>query len=270
MTNRLDIVSRERISEEILKGLEQALDPVKYFQLAYRSGILGAVIEEFRPSADHASYATILHDSRGTHHNESLYEHTAEALGRLQATGTGKQIAKQRLTVILHDIGKIYTQAVTPDGKIRYVDHEKVGADLVRKYLHNLKFSNDVVNYVSKLVANHMYVNNLRHHSNRTRRKGLARLYINLHEDAAFMQDLITICEADTGEDFTDFRQLIDGFEMQPRIIKGADVEIYEPRIRGKLIDQMRFIQFTQNLNMAKLHQLVYGEAKNILEHLHD
>src|SRR5581483_3296715 len=58
-----------------------------------------------------------------------------------------------RLSALLHDVGKPRTK----DGP-HFYRHEQVGADMTHAMLERLRFSNDVVDRVTHLVRQHMYV----------------------------------------------------------------------------------------------------------------
>jgi poly(A) polymerase len=58
------------------------------------------------------------------------------------------------LGVLLHDVGKPLTFRVAE--RIRFDGHAEVGAQIARRILTNLRFSNDDVEQVVSLVANHM------------------------------------------------------------------------------------------------------------------
>jgi poly(A) polymerase len=61
-----------------------------------------------------------------------------------------------RLAALLHDIGKPKTRELLPDGRVAFHLHERVGAKLTRRRLTALRFPNDVINDVSRLVELHL------------------------------------------------------------------------------------------------------------------
>jgi poly(A) polymerase len=61
-----------------------------------------------------------------------------------------------RLAALLHDIGKPRTRSLLPDGRVAFHHHETVGAKMARRRLTALRFPNDVVRDVSKLVELHL------------------------------------------------------------------------------------------------------------------
>jgi len=61
-----------------------------------------------------------------------------------------------RLAALLHDIGKPATRSLLPDGRVAFHLHEVVGAKLTRRRLTALRFPNDVIRDVSRLVELHL------------------------------------------------------------------------------------------------------------------
>lgn len=66
-----------------------------------------------------------------------------------------------RFALLLHDMGKPATRTVEENGRIRYFDHEKVGAEMVGRVLRRLKCSNDEVDHVRTIIRHHMRPLNL-------------------------------------------------------------------------------------------------------------
>lgn len=57
---------------------------------------------------------------------------------------------------LLHDVGKRDTQTVDVAGRIRFLNHDEVGAHMATRILHDLSFSNEAVRRVKTIVAGHM------------------------------------------------------------------------------------------------------------------
>jgi putative nucleotidyltransferase with HDIG domain len=61
-----------------------------------------------------------------------------------------------RLGALFHDVGKSATETVEDDGRIRFLGHAQVGADLTAVRLEALRLSNKVIEHVKQIVAGHM------------------------------------------------------------------------------------------------------------------
>lgn len=60
--------------------------------------------------------------------------------------------------VLLHDVGKppTFKPPAGPNGRIRFDEHVEVGTRMAEEICHRLRFSNDDVQQISSLVANHL------------------------------------------------------------------------------------------------------------------
>ncbi|MEV5463627.1 HD domain-containing protein, partial [Streptomyces cellulosae] len=61
-----------------------------------------------------------------------------------------------RLAALLHDIGKPRTRRFEKDGRVSFHHHEVVGAKMTKKRMTALKYSNELVKDVSRLVELHL------------------------------------------------------------------------------------------------------------------
>ena len=61
-----------------------------------------------------------------------------------------------RLAALLHDIGKPATRKLEPGGAVSFHHHDLVGAKLARKRLRALRFDNDTIAAVARLIELHL------------------------------------------------------------------------------------------------------------------
>jgi poly(A) polymerase len=64
------------------------------------------------------------------------------------------------MAVLLHDVGKPPTFERAPD-RVRFNEHDKVGAELAEKILRGLRFPNEVIEKVCVCVGEHMRIRNV-------------------------------------------------------------------------------------------------------------
>lgn len=64
---------------------------------------------------------------------------------------------------LFHDAAKPVTRSVDADGRIRFLEHEEVGADMVVQRTRALRFSSDEVERVRTIVRHHMRPHHLAH-----------------------------------------------------------------------------------------------------------
>jgi len=253
--NRMDVVSRERIHDEIIKRLKKG-NVARYFELLHDSGLLTYLFPEF-VNADN-----VLHDNRGTHHGESVYEHTREVLARIPDSAT----PEFKLAALLHDIGKVDTGTVEDSAsgmKRMFVGHDKRSAEIAQKRLTELRFPSSTINYVRRLAAEHMNLNTVV--ALPKPKKPLADLVLNMHEDYPLLKDLVDLTEVDSGIAVPQIKSLVEQFSKMPTAITGENVLQYPPKSRGAILRQMRYLQLTQGLGRDSLLNLLGGEANNIL-----
>ena len=83
------------------------------------------------------------------HHCYSVGEHTLKSLKAVRADKV------LRLTMLLHDIGKPLTKTTDEMGKDHFKKHPKESAKLAKNILQRLKFDNDTLRRVCRLVEYH-------------------------------------------------------------------------------------------------------------------
>lgn len=141
----LSRISAERIQAELVK-LIMSPNP-DYIRAAYEAG----VTEVFFPEFDKAMKAPQNHP----HHCYGVGEHILRSLREVRADRV------LRLTMLLHDIGKPDTMTVDGEGITHFQGHAQIGADMAREILRRLKFDNDTIQKVCRLVLYHDYGNSL-------------------------------------------------------------------------------------------------------------
>ena len=149
MAPRLEIVSAERITDELTKLL-QAADPPYGVDLLVQSGVADLVLPEV---------SKLRMEVDEHHRHKDVYTHSLIVLR--QAIELEPRYGLEgdlvvRLAALLHDIGKPKTRTNLPGGKVAFHHHEVAGAKMARRRLTELRFPVAVVNDVSKLVELHL------------------------------------------------------------------------------------------------------------------
>ena len=146
MTARLEIVSAERVRDELTKLL-LGTAPRRGLELLVDTGLAGHCLPELSRLAD-----TV--DEHGRH--KDVYAHTLTVLDQAIALESDGPDLVLRLAALMHDVGKPDTKKLHAGGKVSFHHHEVVGAKLTRVRLSALRFPKDVVEDVSQLVALHL------------------------------------------------------------------------------------------------------------------
>lgn len=151
LAERIDIVSAERIRDELVKLLG-ADDPIVGIRLLVDAG----VARRFLPELTELVSAQ---DELGRH--KDVYEHSLTVLSQAielerhrQEPDAGPDIVL-RLAALLHDIGKPATRRFERGG-VTFHHHDVVGAKLARKRLRDLRFDNATIKSVSRLIELHL------------------------------------------------------------------------------------------------------------------
>ncbi|SCF63768.1 poly(A) polymerase [Streptomyces sp. Ncost-T10-10d] len=146
MAGRIEIVSAERVREELNKLLLSA-NPRTGLALLVDTGLAQQVLPEL---------PALRLESDEHHRHKDVYEHSLTVLEQaIDLEEDGPDLVL-RLAALLHDIGKPRTRRFEKDGRVSFHHHEVVGAKMVKKRMAELKYSNEMVKDVSKLVELHL------------------------------------------------------------------------------------------------------------------
>ncbi|NBE52801.1 CCA tRNA nucleotidyltransferase [Streptomyces boluensis] len=146
MSERIEIVSAERVRDELNKLLLSAY-PRKGLALLVDTGLADHVLPEL---------PALRLESDEHHRHKDVYEHSLIVLEQaIELEENGPDLTL-RLAALLHDIGKPKTRRFESDGRVSFHHHEVVGAKMTKKRMTALKYSNELVKDVSRLVELHL------------------------------------------------------------------------------------------------------------------
>ena len=94
-------------------------------------------------------------------HDSYTFSHSVNVAVLATMLGNLCGYSKSKLQVItlgglLHDIGKPKTRRFEKDGSVSFLQHDVVGARMVKKRMRALRFDNDTIKAVARLVELHM------------------------------------------------------------------------------------------------------------------
>ena len=149
MASTIEIVSAERIQVELTKLLLGANPRLGLTALA-DSGLAALVLPEL---------PALKLEIDEHHHHKDVYEHTLRVVE--QAIDLERDYGLEgdlvlRLAALLHDIGKPATRKLEPGGGVTFYHHDMVGAKLASKRLKALRFDNDTIKQVGRLIELHL------------------------------------------------------------------------------------------------------------------
>lgn len=139
MHARLGIVSAERIRDELDK-LILVDDPSPGVWFLYDTGLS----DEFLPEL-----SVMRLEQDPLHRHKDVLTHTVAVVSKCAPRRL------LRLAALFHDVGKPKTRAIGPHG-VSFHHHEVVGARMTRERMRALKYSNEDIETVSRLVYLHL------------------------------------------------------------------------------------------------------------------
>lgn len=151
LAERISIISVERISDELGKLLKTDA-PRAGLQLLVDTGLAALVLPEL---------PALKLEIDEHHHHKDVYEHSlivldqAIELERERNPGAAPDLTL-RWAALLHDIGKPATKRTEPGGVVTFHHHDVVGSKLAAKRLRQLRYDNETIASVARLIELHL------------------------------------------------------------------------------------------------------------------
>ena len=179
--NRIEIITRERIADELNK-IMLSRRPSEGWLLLDKTGLLHLIFPELA-----VLKGIEVKDGRG---HKDVFLHTLKVLDN---TADLSDKLWLRWAALLHDIGKPRSKAWDPQAGWTFRNHNYIGAKMVPKIFAKLKLPlNDKMEYVKKMVDLHMRPINLIEDT--VTDSAVRRLLFEAGDD---IDDLMLLCDAD-------------------------------------------------------------------------
>ena len=253
----LRLSSPERVRDELLKifALPNAMESVSTLD---ELGLLSVVLPELDEARD---------VSQPKEHYWDVFTHCVETVGKVEAilgpsvpgddwvldripafpdmdshfqeriSDGHSRSTLVRLSGLLHDIAKPATKTREENGRIRFLGHHKVGAEVVDEILDRLRFGTRGKQFVRTLVRHHLRPKQLAERGAMPTRRALFRYYRELGDAAIStlylnMADYLAargpLLERDEWQEHCELMAFILYAELEkpatPRLINGVDV----------------------------------------------
>ena len=135
-------ISIERIRDELCKILTSD-NPCDGLNLLKDTGILEIIIPEI--------YNLVGYTPLCNNHNRDVFNHTLNVI-----SNTSNNDLILRLSALFHDVGKLNTLKQLPNGHCYFPGHAQEGAIICKPILSRLKFDNNTIDKVSKIIYDHL------------------------------------------------------------------------------------------------------------------
>jgi poly(A) polymerase len=152
MAERITIISAERVRDELIKLICGAA-PRTGVDLLVETGLAEFVLPEV---------SALRLESDEHHRHKDVYQHSLQVLEQaagLETDADGVVPGPDfvlRFAALMHDVGKPATRRFEPGGAVSFRHHDMVGSKLTAKRMKALRFDNDTIKAVARLVELHM------------------------------------------------------------------------------------------------------------------
>lgn len=184
LKDRIEIISQERIKDEMLKIIASPVPSVG-FKILYSTGLLEFVF----PEVHRLGGVEIVHNNNGEYAHKDVFYHTLKVLDNIAELSDNLWL---RMSALLHDIAKPKVKRFNKETGWTFHGHEELGARMVEDIFRRMKFPLDAVHYVEKMVRLHQRPMALV--DDGVTDSAVRRLAFHAGEQ---LEDLFTLCKAD-------------------------------------------------------------------------
>ena len=144
----LTSIASERIREEF-NGILLSNNPYRGLELLRKTGILVLIMPELMQGFG---------VNQNKFHKYDIYYHILHTVQAVEPLDTEELTLLVRLAALFHDIAKPMVQKkISKQDDPVYYNHEVVGANVAKKIMKRLKYSNSEIDFVTLLVRQHMF-----------------------------------------------------------------------------------------------------------------
>ncbi|MBN1970193.1 MAG: HD domain-containing protein [Candidatus Delongbacteria bacterium] len=251
---RLKIISVERISDEFFKIMESdgAVNGLEKLDIC---GVLDFVFPELTALKG----VDII---QGKDHKD-IFKHTMKVVENVCISSSSMRL---RLAALFHDIGKPNVKKFSLDDGFSFWGHEDFGSKMVKKIGRRMKWSVELIDYLSKIIKLHHRPINLT--TSEVSDSGVRRLLFEGGED---VEDLMILCKSDIT---TSSSRKLDKFLRNYEVLEKKLIDVeerdrlrnFQPPVNGEEI--MEILNITPGKEVGRIKNFIVesilnGEIKN-------
>ena len=221
MKDRIKIIPWERITNEIIKILKADTPSIGFYALR-DTGLINIILPEFSIMGGVETIQNMSH--------KDVFIHTLQVIDNAAALTDKMEI---RFAALVHDIAKPQTKKFINGKGWTYYGHEIVGINLMKKLAKRMKLSNELRDYLCKLIKLHLRPIALA-------KKGVTdsavrRVMVSAGED---IDDLMILCRADiTTKNPKKVKRYLNNFERVEQMVQNVklrdEMKAFQSPVRG-------------------------------------
>jgi putative nucleotidyltransferase with HDIG domain len=252
--NRINIVSQERITAELLKILATDKPSVGLIMLQ-KTGLMKYVFPEIDKMYG-------MDQTKEWHHKDIFY-HTMQVVDNAAQLSSKMEL---RFAALVHDIAKPNTRRVDKKKGYTFHGHDAVGERILNKVSKYLKLSNELKSYLKKLTLLHLRPIALV--KKEVTDSAIRRVMFSAGDD---LDDLMILCRADiTTRNPNKVKKYLNNFDIVEAKMSNVEerdaMKAFQSPVRGKEI--MELCGLSEGKTVGKIKHaieeaILNGEIEN-------
>lgn len=255
--NRIQIVSWERISAELIKILETDKPSIGLIILQ-NTGLMKYVFPEID-----VMYG--IEQPKEWHHKDIFY-HTMQVVDNAAVLSNKMEL---RFAALVHDIGKPKTRRIHKTKGFTFHGHDDLGSRMLWKIAKRMKLSNDLRNYLIKMTILHLRPIALAKEG--VTDSAVRRLMVTSGEET---DDLLALCRADiTSKNPERVKRYMGNFERVEKfmqdVVERDKLKAFQSPVRGDEIMKICDLKEGKKVGQIKFaieEAILDGKIENTYE----